>query len=319
MLALQPQPPAFLPKESFNTLPAEVLLEIIPYIPFSPHTLSCLCLTCARLNGLIKSHEQSLVSDIKRTQIPRHALHLFPSLDTSTFDGIATLHKRLSTLTDLHDQWLHITSHGPELDWLKGRWESIHKTGLLLLYRLQDAGSYCNKVALINGLPATSLACLLFKLISSIKILRIYGPEPINGNWSAGDIMARSDVELAFEEMLLQYGPDFFVAMLRAGGREKMGETTHSTEDQWAVDALTHEVTNMLERQMPSSDGWPKPPTLTSCMRRAFAARCNCHISQNIGKMWELLSSTAFDQVDEKKMVKVVKGKELEEGLKRVF
>lgn len=221
---------------SFNSLPAEILLAIVPYIPFSPHTLFCLCLTCTRLNGLIISHEQSLVSDIKHTQIPRHALHLFPNLDTSTFDGLATLHKRLSTLSDLNDQWLHITSHGPELDWLKGRWEAIHKTGLLLLYRLQDAGSYCNKVALINGLPATSLACLLFKLISSIKILRIYGPDPINGNWSAGDIMARSDVELAFEEMLLQYGPDFFVAMLRARGGQKSGEDMSSSRDRWAVE-----------------------------------------------------------------------------------
>lgn len=236
MLILQPLPTTPLDVKSLNNLPAEVLLEIIPYIPFSPHTLSCLCLTCARLNGLIKAHEHSLVSDIKHTQIPRNALNLFPSLDTSTFDGLATLHKRLSTLSDLHDQWLHITSHGPELDWLKGRWESIHKTGLLLLYRLQDTGSYCNKVALINGLPATSLACLLFKLISSIKILRIYGPEPINGNWSAGDIMARSDVELAFEEMLLQYGPDFFVAMLRAGGRQKKGEDIKNDRDQWAVE-----------------------------------------------------------------------------------
>lgn len=236
MLALQSLPTSPMASGSFNDLPPEVLLEIIPYIPFSPHTLSCLCLTCARLNGLIRRHEQSLVSDIKHTQIPRTALHLFPSLDTSTFDGLSTLHKRLSTLTDLHDQWLHITSNGPELDWLKGRWETIHKTGLLLLYRLQDTGSYCNKVALINGLPATSLACLLFKLISSIKILRIYGPEPINGNWSAGDIMARSDVELAFEEMLLQYGPDFFVTMLRAGAQQRKGNNSGNDGDQWAIE-----------------------------------------------------------------------------------
>lgn len=75
----------------------------------------------------------------------------------------------------------------------------------------------------------------------------------------------------------------------------------------------------MLERQMPSPDGFPKPPTLTSCMRRAFAARNGCHISQNIGKMWDLLSSTAFDEVNEAKVIKVVKGEELEEARKRAF
>jgi hypothetical protein len=134
----------------------------------------------------------------------------------------------MANLDDLHQQWLRITSNGPELDWLKGRWEGIHKAGLLLLHRLQDTGSYNYKVALLNGLPATSLACLLFKLISSIKILRIYGPNPINGKYAAGDIMQRSDIELAFEEMLLQHGPDFFTFMLKAGDSTKC-------QGQWAT------------------------------------------------------------------------------------
>ena len=83
--------------------------------------------------------------------------------------------------------------------------------------------------------------------------------------------------------------------------------------------ALTREVEGMIDRQMPSPDGWPKPPTLTSCMRRAFAARCHCHISQNVGKMWEVLSSTSFDELDQTKMVQIVKGEELEPGMKRIF
>lgn len=209
---------------SFNTLPAELLLDIIPYIPFSPQTLSRVSQTNARLNLLIKGHENGLVKDIKRLQIPSTSLRLFPSLQTNTYSGLATLHDRLETLYDLHSEWLRITSNGPELDWLKGRWETVHKIGLLLLYRLQDTGSYLNKVALINGLPTTSLACLLFKLIASIKILRIYGPCPINGHHAAGDIMQRSDIELAFEEMLLQHGPEFFIAMLKAGDKHPKSE-----------------------------------------------------------------------------------------------
>jgi hypothetical protein len=171
----------------------------------------------ARLHLLIKNHEHSLVKSIKKCQRSTTGFRLFPSLKTNTFDDLNILYTRLSTLEDLHEQWLRITSYGPELNWLKGRWESVHKAGLLLLHRLQDSGSYNYKVAMLNGLSSTSLACLLFKLISSIKILRIYGPEPIKGTFCAGDVMQRSDIELAFEEMLLQYGPNFFITMLKAG------------------------------------------------------------------------------------------------------
>lgn len=215
MLAFQPLA-VTLSTTSLETLPNELLLEIIPYV-YTPHDLACLCLTCARLNILIKTHEHSLVKTIKKCQNSTTAIRFFPSLPTATFDDLNVLYTRASTLEDLHEQWLRITSYGPELNWLKGRWEGVHKAGLLLLHRLQDSGSYNYKVALLNGLPSTSLACLLFKLISSIKILRIYGPEPIKGTFSAGDIMQRSDIELAFEEMLLQHGPNFFITMLKAG------------------------------------------------------------------------------------------------------
>lgn len=152
--------------------------------------------------------------------------------------------------------------------------------------------------------------------------------------------MARSDIELAFEEMLLLHGPTFFLAMLRAkSDRAK----TCQTPSQWAIEyvterphhtsnlatrehiltthlsALESEVAGMVERQMPSPEGIPKPPTLTSCMRRAFAAKLGCHVGQNVGKMWEVLSGTAFDEVDEGKMGLIVRGEEIEKGLRRVF
>ena len=140
--------------------------------------------------------------------------------------------------------------------------------------------------------------------------------------------------------MLLQHGPDFFIAMLRAGADRK---ATCQTSSQWAIEyvterskhasslytrqtiltkhlsALEAEVAGMIDRQMPDPNGFPKPPTLTSCMRRAFAARLGCHISQNVGKMWEVLSGTAFDEVDDGKMCQIVRGEEIEKGLKRIF
>lgn len=83
--------------------------------------------------------------------------------------------------------------------------------------------------------------------------------------------------------------------------------------------ALTKEVAGMIERQSPTPEGNPKPPTLTSCLRRAFAAKLGGHISENVGKMWAILSSTGFDEVDDEKLVKIVRGEEIEGGMKRIF
>jgi hypothetical protein len=35
--------------------------------------------------------------------------------------------------------------------------------------------------------------------------------------------------------------------------------------------------------------------------------------------MWEILSSTSFDEMDEEKLVKIVQGVELKGGMKRIF
>jgi len=226
LIASTTQPPTTTTNGA-NTLPPEVWLEIIPHIPYSPTNLACICLTCAKLNTLVKKHEHSLVSDIKSAQFPKSNTSLFPELDVSTYAGLSILHQRLETLDALHSEWLRIVNHGAELHWLKGRWESIHKAGLLLLYRLQDAGSYLGKLELLHSLPATSLACLLFKLISSIKILRVLGPDPINARHCGNEIMVRSDVELAFEECLLQHGPNFFIALLNI--------STNPSKTAWAT------------------------------------------------------------------------------------
>lgn len=198
-------------------LPAEVVLEIIPRIAYSPIDLLSLCLTCRRFNSLVSHHQISLVRAFKSSSSLRPALRQFPGLPITGYADLRALHRRLARLDALHARWLHITSHGPELAWLRGRWETIHKAGLLLLYRLHDCGSYEQKTALLASLPATSLACLLFKLGASVKILRVYGPDPIRGTFAAGDVLARSDVELACEEMLLVHGPEFFLALLHHG------------------------------------------------------------------------------------------------------
>lgn len=220
MIALQSSAPLSF-NSSFNGLPAEILLEIVPHIPYTPHNIFCLCLTCTKLNGLIKGHEHGLVAEITNHQFCARTLSLFPGIVPTRFEHLSILFRRIETLNEIHSQWLQIVNHGIELQWLKGRWESIHKAGLLLLYRIFDTDGHQAKIDLLYSLPATSLACLMFKLISSIKILRVYGPEPINASYARNDNEIRSDVELAFEELLLQHGPELFVVMLKAAKPER--------------------------------------------------------------------------------------------------
>ena len=201
-------------KTTFSNLPPEILLEIIPHVPYFHQNLLNLRLASSGTNDLIIHHEQSLVSAIKRTQFTHATLSLFPGLAHS-YSGLRFLHQSLSTLDKTHTHWLQIVNDTPSLHWLEGRWENIHKAGLLILYRLQNAGgAYESKLKLISSLPATALACSLFTLVSSIHILRVVGPEPMNASYARDDAMVRWDIELAFEELLLLHGPDFFTALL---------------------------------------------------------------------------------------------------------
>lgn len=220
------------------TLPPELLLQIIPHIPHDPKDVQALKSTNRYFYSLLTAHETTLVPAIKKISY-QSTPQLFPSLLLESYDQLAALHARLATLADLHANWLHLTSHGPELNWLRDRWESIHKAGTLLLYRLRDNSdilasvssdaAHSSTVDLLHLLPATSLACLIFKCYSAIKILRVHGPEPAHAAFAKDDPGARCEIELALEEMLLTHGAEFFVAMLQ-DGRESNGK------GQWAVE-----------------------------------------------------------------------------------
>jgi hypothetical protein len=201
------------------TLPAEISLTLLPHIPYHPTTWLNLHLTSRTIHDLLNNHEKSLVRAITALQFPPSALQLFPGLDpVRTYSDLNKLWSRLRTLDELNKYWLHVVTNTDEFHWLEGRWSSVHKAGLLLLYRLQDASSYQAKLELLKSLPPTSLACLLFKLVSSIRILRVFGPEPIHLRYALGRTEERSEVEVATEEMILRCGPEFFVALLREDG-----------------------------------------------------------------------------------------------------
>jgi hypothetical protein len=76
---------------------------------------------------------------------------------------------------------------------------------------------------------------------------------------------------------------------------------------------LNAELSHMEFRQLHSA-----APTLIATLRRSFAQKTNGHIGNTATKMWEVLSSSVFDEVDEDKMVKIVRGEALVGGMKRM-
>lgn len=75
----------------------------------------------------------------------------------------------------------------------------------------------------------------------------------------------------------------------------------------------------MEDRQSPLPDGTPPPPTLTSVLRRAFAVQMDCHVTEVTSKMWEVLSGTMFDKVDDEMMANLVNGETVRrKGMRRM-
>nr|OQO18370.1 hypothetical protein B0A51_14776 [Rachicladosporium sp. CCFEE 5018] len=291
---------------TLTLLPIEIVLDIIPHVPFSPSQFQSLRTISPTFNSAIANHERSLVRAIRGRQYTESTIVSFPGL-LQSYTGLSTLHSRLDTISGLSDLWPRLTTGNPDLAWLRDRWITMHKLGSLLLYRLQDCSTHDARTDLLNALPATSMATLYFTLFSSVKVLQCHGPEPINGSYSKGDAEARADIELAFEEMLLQHGLDFFMSLLRAGTRPQCNEPG------WAISALDHEITTIEWRQLHSHT-----PTLISVLRRSFAAKMECRLCENTTKMWEVLSGTVFDNVSDEITVKVVNGEVLKGGMRRM-
>ncbi|KAK5707760.1 hypothetical protein LTR97_000298 [Elasticomyces elasticus] len=317
-----PPPPAI--------LPPEIWLTILPLIPYTPTQFSALRLISHHHNDLLTLHEKSLAPHLKTQTFDPQTLQSFPGMAVGSYRHLATLHTRLHTLQTLKATWTAITTANTnrELAWLEGRYEAVFRAGILLLYRLQDTTSsagtmhihsnsaegtvlcpHCAKLALIAGLPATSLACLLFVLVAAVKILRVCGKAPIHARWCEGDMDVRSEVELACEEVLLERGVGVFMGLLVLG-----------EEEGWALSVLQAEIAGMGDRQQPFASGLAKPATLISSLRAALAEKTGCGKGQVVGRMWEILSGTKFDRLGEdgEMMGKLVRGEEVGEGGKRM-
>jgi hypothetical protein len=85
-----------------------------------------------------------------------------------------------------------------------------------------------------------------------------------------------------------------------------------------ATNVLFHSVLNVELFNMKFRQLHSEASTLIQSLRRSFAQKTSGHIDNTAIKMWEVLSSSVFDEVDEEKMVKIVRGEALIGGMKRM-
>lgn len=99
---------------------------------------------------------------------------------------------------------------------------------------VKSTTAHAAKADLLNLLPATSLACLIFKCYSAVRILRVHGPEPVHSRCGWEDAGFRCEVELAVEELLLGHGVELFEGLLAEGTGVGNGEGG-KRRGEWAV------------------------------------------------------------------------------------
>ncbi|KAK4561239.1 hypothetical protein LTR86_004556 [Recurvomyces mirabilis] len=134
------------PTISASNLPAEIWLDILSLIPYTPHQLLHLRLLSKRLDALITTHEKSLVRHFLRLRQNKddngkslqNDLSLFPDLEVKNYPDLDRLYTRTTSFRTLQKTITEIVEKTEELEWLAGRYEPIFHTGLLLLHRLQD-------------------------------------------------------------------------------------------------------------------------------------------------------------------------------------
>lgn len=226
---------------ALDTLPSEILLNIFSEVRYQPSMPSSLRLVNRRFNDITQQHEHCIASKILSQQFdwaPRQFPGLLGAKEGKRiigWDKLANLFHRIAVLSNIKSRCKIIRDGHSEghTAWTTCRALTFHHTGLLLLYRLSDcstfplllpsvssstdrkADSHAEKAALLQSLPVSSLAVMLFTLMVSVHLLRATGPQMTlyYSNPPVSD-EARSDIELACEELLLRDGPDFLLGLL---------------------------------------------------------------------------------------------------------
>ncbi|KAF2088745.1 hypothetical protein K490DRAFT_55378 [Saccharata proteae CBS 121410] len=266
-------------QSQWSLLPAEVILEVLSDLDFDFQTLQNLRLVDRRLNGILKTFERSLAKQIASKQF-RHILPRFPDLAppsrTLSFELLAHVNSRHSAVSKLKSQAFKYIG-APCRCFCRVGWESMFEAGTLLFYQLYDRKDYDSKVAFIKSLPDISLAAMFAMLFQCVIAASIGGVGLIHQDNQPDDPMARSDVHLVFEDLVLQFGPQFAIDIL--DGDHEAAETL---ESQWI---------NLESAQLHNLDGETPRQSLISVLKRTFADQAGCLICEVAGKMFAMAKS----------------------------
>ncbi|GAB7350826.1 hypothetical protein MBLNU459_g1360t1 [Dothideomycetes sp. NU459] len=203
---------------SLAALPAEILLEAITLVPYTPTSIKSLKLVCRRFNGVVCDYEHSVARSIVQAHFPHRLMDKFPSLSQRSginYAMVEKLHDRLNVLRFIEKNCNDIKERdGKHSSWMETRWIRLQSVGLLLSYRLCDCGGHEEQAELLRQLPYTSLAALFCTLMISIQQLRADGPDILHHHSPVQVRAFRTEIELACQELLLERGPDYLHRLL---------------------------------------------------------------------------------------------------------
>ncbi|TKA66500.1 hypothetical protein B0A49_06635 [Cryomyces minteri] len=305
----------------WTSLPVETILDIVTQTPFVPETFLKLRLVDRRLNAVLENYERAICKAIAAEQFPhvasdfpgiallcRRQLHSAVSRggpeDLSGWP-------EYSTADDVEYASAYYSGVGgettrPSFAWLAEvyqRYDTIERlerlaaccgiqrlplltAALKLLYRLTDDGNgnHDAKVDFLWRLPVSGLVTLCWCLYESINLARECGHGVINARSNAyahHTSEAHSDLLLAFEEMLLNQGPEFLLDLL---GRDAQPAAAH-----------------------------PRQQTLAGQLRRALAHKLAIEPSFVFLNVCSLLNHPKLAELAAADAVKLVAGQEIEE------
>ncbi|OCL15340.1 hypothetical protein AOQ84DRAFT_43129 [Glonium stellatum] len=267
---------------SFETLPAEVVVEVIANVEFTPSTFRDLHIVHKRLTEVLWNYQQSITKSITLSQFP-NVLVDFPTATSRSYCWLSKCSRRYDVIEDItsillsYDNTYRVSKHNA----------SLVSAGFLLLYRLQDLPEYSSKVNLLKALPIDSLISIFLALFYCKSSARDYGVGMINKNYYHDIREIRSDIELVFTELGMVHGPQFLRDSLHGAARADsiLLQAWHLKElgelpDDEGLSIAQGTLENLHE---------PYRRTISSHLREICAERMGCKQGDVLLRMLEMI------------------------------
>lgn len=194
------------------SFPAEILLEVIQYVPFEGYAVRNLALAHSRFYSLLRIYECSVTKNFARRQL-RHAMTDFPCTEESgvNYAWLAQCIRQY----DVVDEVMAALDSRLNCYALEKHNMALANAGLLLLYRLHCLGdAYAEKLAFVKSLPKDPLKAIFLAVHYSTLTARYHGNGIISQTsygrfMDANQLALRTEVEVCFAEGVMNLGPEF--------------------------------------------------------------------------------------------------------------